>query len=554
MPNRPDIMSDELTPTGWTLHRNATSADGHARQSVDAATTGELPTVKPAADASRAPSRRKRRLIGVAVSVVLTLGLLGLAAVSGRDGRASALVGHPEVLRQGCSWSSSGNYVQNCKVWSASQKKYVIVQIRASNGSNRGVYLLDGMRARDDRSAWTTDVQAAKVYDSTSDTTLVMPAGGASSFYTDWDGGAGKKKTPIKEETFLTQELPAYLGTNFGVSKSNNAIVGLSMSAAPAVTLAERHPDQFKVVQAMSGYYQTDNPLGALGVAATQTLVSNYTNGILNMWGAPGSGRWKQNDASKNVDKLKKNGQVLIISSGNGILTPGELAKLAPQDQISAVALEMLSAVSTVLMQLQLGQSGVSVISLPNYGGHTWQNWNRGLGEGKNHVLEALNKTPPVTAKTQLVDPAGAPDPQAVTNAANAARTATQQPPVLPEEITDPTSDWNTGDRDQLPTPPDWPWNDTAEPDTDSTDSTDTDTDPRDTDTDTTEPRAPELGTAGIAPREEVDGDTPIPPIDHQDDPSHPTASTDDPSALTPAGATPSDATPSGAQSSDTAP
>ncbi|MBJ7291181.1 MAG: esterase family protein, partial [Williamsia sp.] len=335
----------------------------------------------------------------IAVSVVI----FALTALLTTDNKAQALTGHPEVLRQGCTWDSSGNYVQNCRVYSQSQGKWVIVQIRASSGSTQGVYLLDGMRAREDRSAWTTDVQAAKVYDGKSDTTLVMPVGGASSFYTDWNGGAGDKNTTIKQETFLTSELPDFLQQNFGVAKSGNAIVGLSMSAGPAVTLAEKHPEQFKVVQAMSGYYQTNNPLGALGVFATQSLVSNYTNGIVNMWGAPGSAQWQQNDASQNLAKLKENGQVLIISSGNAFLTPQEMAKLAPQDQISAILLEALSAVSTVLLQLQAAQAGVSVVTIPNYGGHTWENWGRGLAAGKQNLLDAMKATPPVTQKTVVL-------------------------------------------------------------------------------------------------------------------------------------------------------
>ena len=396
----------------------------------DDAPTAAEPT--PTAARARGPRRIRRRLIGVGTVLTLTAALLGLGTLVGKDNRASAMVGHPEVLREGCIWDSSGNYVQNCKVWSESQHKFVIVQIRASNGSAKGVYLLDGMRARDDRSAWTTDVQAAKVYDGRSDTTLVMPAGGASSFYTDWDGGAGDKNVTIKQETFLTQELPDYLATNFGVSKSDNAIVGLSMSAGPAVTLAERHPEQFKVVQAMSGYYQTDNPIGALGVLATQTLVSNYTNGIVNMWGAPGSARWTANDPSKNIDKLKQNGQTLIISSGNGFPSPTDMAKLSQSDLINAVALEILSAVSTVLLQLQLAQSGVSVISLPNYGVHNWANWDRGLGAGKDDVLAALNKTPAVTAKTQLVSAAGSPEPDGVAKATAAARVAAAAPVETP--------------------------------------------------------------------------------------------------------------------------
>ncbi len=399
----------------------------HSSQASPSEAPGsEAPSPKP-----RRLSPRRRVLTGISVVAILTLGLFGASTLFDSSNTASALRGHPEKLRPGCTWDSSGYFVQNCKVWSESQQRHVIVQIRASSGSDSGVYLLDGMRASETRSAWTTDVQAARVYDAKADPTLVLPGGGASSFYPDWDGGAGSNNTIIKQETFLTSELPAYLEEQFGVARNNNAIVGLSMSGGPAVTLAERHPEQFKVVQAMSGYYQTDNPIGALGVFATQSLVSNYVSGIVNMWGKPGGTRWTDNDPSKNVGKLAENGQVLVISSGNGFLTPSELAKLAPQDQISAIALEILSAVSTVLMQLQAKQSGASVISLPNYGGHTWENWGRALGDGKGHVLEALRNNPPVTAKTTVVSASGSPDPEAPAKVTMAVKQAAAASPAL---------------------------------------------------------------------------------------------------------------------------
>ncbi|MGW9262726.1 alpha/beta hydrolase [Gordonia terrae] len=397
----------------------------HSEPPVPSTPAGQTP------ESPRRFSPRRRILTGISVVAILTLGLFGASTLLNTSNTANALRGHPEVLRKGCTWDSSGNYVQNCKVWSESQQREVIVQIRASSGSDSGVYLLDGMRASEARSAWTTDVQAAKVYDAKADTTLVMPVGGASSFYTDWDGGAGDKNTVIKQETFLTSELPGYLESEFGVARNNNAIIGLSMSGGPAVTLAERHPEQFKVVQAMSGYYQTDNPVGALGVMATQTMVSNYVNGVVNMWGAPGSTRWTDNDPSKNLTQLADNGQVLIISSGNGFLTPSEMAKLSPQDQLSAMALEILSAVSTVLMQLQAKQAGVSVISLPNYGGHTWENWGRALGDGKEHVLTTLRNNPPVTDKTTVVSASGSPDPEGPAKVTLAAKKAAEESPAL---------------------------------------------------------------------------------------------------------------------------
>jgi diacylglycerol O-acyltransferase/trehalose O-mycolyltransferase len=386
---------------------------------------------------------RTRVLRALAVAAVLALGLFVGTAYFSNQNSAQALVGHPEVLRPGCTWDKSGNFVQNCWVWSPSQKKNVMVQIRASNDSTRGVYLLDGMRASDARSAWTTDVQASKIYDGSTNTTLVMPVGGASSFYTDWNGGAGDKNIPIKQETFLTSELPAYLQQQFGVAPNNNAIVGLSMSAGPAVTLAAKHPEQFKVVQAMSGYYQIDNPLGALGVFATQTMVSNYTNGIVNMWGPPGSAQWAANDPSKNLAKLKENGQVLVVSSGNAFLSPQEMAKLAPQDRISAILLEALSAVSTVLFQLQAAQQGVSVVSLPNYGGHDWLNWQRGLTSGRETVMNALRASPPVTQKTTVL-PAAQIGASSSSSTSSSAPVSTSSAPVSTSSTTGSTAPTTT--------------------------------------------------------------------------------------------------------------
>lgn len=371
---------------------------------------------------------RTRVLRALAVAVALAMGVFVATAYFSNQNNAQALVGHPEVLRPGCTWDKSGNFVQNCMVPSPSNGKTIMVQIRASNDSTRGVYLLDGMRASDARSAWTTDVQASKIYDGSTNTTLVMPVGGASSFYTDWNGGAGANNIPIKQETFLTSELPAYLQQQFGVAPNNNAIVGLSMSAGPAVTLAAKHPEQFKVVQAMSGYYQTDNPLGALGVFATQTMVSNYTNGIVNMWGPPGSAQWAANDPSKNLAKLKENGQVLVVSSGNAFLSPQEMAALAPQDRISAILLEALSAVSTVLFQLQAAQQGVSVVSLPNYGGHDWQNWQRGLTSGRDTVMNALRSSPPVTQKTTVLPAAQIGTTSSSTSSASSSATSSSAP------------------------------------------------------------------------------------------------------------------------------
>ena len=75
------------------------------------------------------------------------------------------------------------------------------------------VYLLDGLRAQDDFNGWDINTPAFEWYNS-SGLSVVMPVGGQSSFYCDWYkpacGKAGCCQT-YKWETFLTQELPAYL-------------------------------------------------------------------------------------------------------------------------------------------------------------------------------------------------------------------------------------------------------------------------------------------------------------------------------------------------------
>jgi hypothetical protein len=88
-------------------------------------------------------------------------------------------------------------------------------------------------------------------------------------------------------------------------------------------------------------------------------------------------------------------------------------------------------------MQMQATQSGANVVVLPNYGGHTWENWGRGLRDGREEVTEALRGTPPVTAKTQVVNASGTPVPEGATKVTEAALMAADTPSALPTDIPD---------------------------------------------------------------------------------------------------------------------
>ena len=117
------------------------------------------------------------------------------------------------------------------------------------------VYLLDGLRAQDDFNGWDINTPAFEWY-LDSGLSVIMPVGGQSSFYSDWYKPACGKAgcSTYKWETFLTQELPAYLSANKGVDASRNAAVGLSMAGSAAMTLAIYHPNQFQYAGSLSGF------------------------------------------------------------------------------------------------------------------------------------------------------------------------------------------------------------------------------------------------------------------------------------------------------------
>jgi S-formylglutathione hydrolase FrmB len=80
-----------------------------------------------------------------------------------------------------------------------------------------------------------------------------MRVGGESSFYSDWYQpavGDGTTQT-YKWETFLTQELPAWLSANKKISQTGNGVVALSMGVSAALVLA-MSPQQF--TYALSGF------------------------------------------------------------------------------------------------------------------------------------------------------------------------------------------------------------------------------------------------------------------------------------------------------------
>jgi diacylglycerol O-acyltransferase / trehalose O-mycolyltransferase len=59
------------------------------------------------------------------------------------------------------------------------------IPVKFQGGGAHAVYLLDGLRAGDDNSGWDIETPAFENYYQ-SGLSVVMPVGGMSSFYTDW--------------------------------------------------------------------------------------------------------------------------------------------------------------------------------------------------------------------------------------------------------------------------------------------------------------------------------------------------------------------------------
>ncbi|WP_445169480.1 alpha/beta hydrolase-fold protein [Mycolicibacterium sp. Dal123E01] len=117
---------------------------------------------------------RSRGIIRAATAAIASLLVLGSVAV------------HPPM--------ATAAEVEYLSVPSPSMGRNITVQFQG--GGPRAVYLLDGLRAQDDRSGWDINTGAFSWFND-SGVSVVMPVGGMSSFYsgngnpTDLDAGLG---------------------------------------------------------------------------------------------------------------------------------------------------------------------------------------------------------------------------------------------------------------------------------------------------------------------------------------------------------------------------
>jgi diacylglycerol O-acyltransferase / trehalose O-mycolyltransferase len=304
--------------------------------------------------------------------------LLGAALVA-------VIIGGTTTAGPAAAFSKPGLPVEYLQVPSAAMGRSIKVEFQG--GGAHALYLLDGLRAQDDYNGWDINTAAFEWYHG-SGLSVVMPVGGQSSFYTDWYQpavGAGGTQT-YKWETFLTSELPSWLAANKGVSKSGNAVVGLSMSGSTALMFAANYPGEFRYAGSLSGFLNLSDPFWPPLVKLAMNDAGGFNSDA--MWGPPGDPAWARNDPTVNVGKIVASGARLWVYCGSGV--PDDLAGATsgvPQQFLENFTLKS----NTNFQNAYVAAGGHNAtFNFPPTGTHTWAYWGQQLQQMKPDIVRTI--------------------------------------------------------------------------------------------------------------------------------------------------------------------
>ncbi|AHH17709.1 esterase [Nocardia nova SH22a] len=209
---------------------------------------------------------------------------------------------------------------------------------------------------------------------------VVVPFGGASSYFTDWradDPVLGRQRW----STFLTRELPAVIDSGFGGS-GVNAVAGISMAGTSVFQLALAAPGLYSAIGSYSGCVRTSDPQGQLIVDA---VVGGRMGNTVNMWGPPTDPAWAANDPYLHADRLR--GTAIYVSTGTGFPGPldtltgahGDAVQLGYQ-LVFGAALEGVTNICTHQLHDRLAQLKVpATFDFRPDGTHSWGYWQEDL-------------------------------------------------------------------------------------------------------------------------------------------------------------------------------
>ena len=326
---------------------------------------GSFALVKRAGDTLRTWSRR------LAVAAVAAAALPGLISLAGATPTAEA-------------FSRPGLPVEYLQVPSASMGRDIKVEFQKGTGSH-AVYLLDGLRARDDWNGWDIETPAFEWFYNTP-LSVVMPVGGQSSFYSNWYRPACGNSGCLTYnwETFLTGELPQFLASKYGVSANGNAAVGLSMAGNSALILAAYYPGQYIYAGSLSAFPNPSEGQWPFLIGLSMGDAGGYKSE--DMWGPSSDPAWQRNDPMVQIPKLVANNTRIWMYCGNG--KPNELGG----GDLPATFLEGLTRRTNETFRDNYIAAGGknAVFNFPEAGTHTWAYWAQQLQAMKPDLISHL--------------------------------------------------------------------------------------------------------------------------------------------------------------------
>lgn len=227
-------------------------------------------------------------------------------------------------------------------------------------GGPHAVFLLDAFDAGDTVSNWVTAGNAMNTF-AGKGISVAAPAGGAYSFYTDWEQDGGRQW-----ETFLSAELPDWLAANKGLAPGGHGVVGAAQGGTGALMLAEFHPDRFRYAGSMSGFLYPSST--AVNGAITEGMMRFGGVNTQAMWGAAQLGRWKWHDPYVHAGLLADNNTRLWIFSPQSVTASDPAAMIGYPDQAQGTNRSFLVQYRTVG-----GRNGH--FDFPAGADHGWSSW-----------------------------------------------------------------------------------------------------------------------------------------------------------------------------------
>ncbi|WP_459958555.1 alpha/beta hydrolase [Nocardia sp. IFM 10818] len=275
-------------------------------------------------------------------------------------------------------------------VYSAAMGRHIPVAVLPAPDDSRPapvLYLLNGVDGGADTGVWSegsnwlTETDAERFF-ADKQVTVVVPIGGAGSFFADWradDPVLGRQLWT----TFLTEELPPIMDTAFGGSGAN-AVAGLSMAGSAVFRLALAAPGRYRAIGSYSGCVRTSD---FAGQAMVNAIVASRRGDPLNLWGPPGDPAWAANDPYLRAAELRD--IAIFVATGTG--RPGQFDTLSapgvngnPMQLFDQLFVGGLLDAATHLCTRQLRDRFreldiPAVFDLRETGTHSWKYWQQDL-------------------------------------------------------------------------------------------------------------------------------------------------------------------------------